>query len=132
MSLAESRRKNALEWYYKNKDRALSSNKEWRDKNKEYYLSRRRTDHLRYKYNITDEEYESIWEEQEGKCAVCGTPEKDLDRKLFIDHCHNTGAIRGLLCGKCNSGLGFFNDSVSLITKAAKYLEAYCYENKKE
>lgn len=58
-----------------------------------------------------------------GKCAICEEPEsKERWRCLAVDHCHNTGKIRQLLCWKCNSGLGLFNDDKQLLTNAIKYL----------
>lgn len=63
-----------------------------------------------------------LLEQQSGVCAICGKPDK---RKLSIDHCHETGAIRGLLCRRCNLGLGCFGDDVEALKKAIEYLERY-------
>lgn len=59
---------------------------------------------------------------QKGRCAICGISASKLSKKLTIDHCHNTGILRGLLCMSCNTGLGFFCDDVSLLQKAQAYL----------
>lgn len=59
---------------------------------------------------------------QDGCCAICNIPEKDLKRKLSIDHCHTTGHIRGLLCGRCNTLLGFAKDSTYILKGAIDYL----------
>lgn len=56
---------------------------------------------------------------QNHACAICGRIMKD---KLFIDHCHKTGKIRGLLCPTCNAGLGFFRDDPNLLKNAVMYL----------
>ena len=65
-------------------------------------------------------EYEQLHTLQNGKCKICDSP--SLKRKLAVDHCHDTGNIRGLLCENCNRGLGVFNDNVSTLTKAIQYL----------
>ncbi len=85
---------------------------------------------LRSKYNITLEEYNKMFWEQNGKCAICDNEESIIDpktnkaKKLSVDHCHETGRIRGLLCGNCNRGIGLLNHNVKLIKKAALYCEA--------
>lgn len=65
---------------------------------------------------------------QHGKCAVCGEGETRLGshgrvRSLSVDHCHTTGAIRGLLCDNCNNILGRAKDSPSVLRRLAAYLE---------
>lgn len=67
-------------------------------------------------------------ERQGDRCAVCGvdaTSKKNAHHKyagLFVDHCHSTGRVRGLLCHQCNVGLGNFRDDPALLAKAAAYL----------
>ncbi len=78
---------------------------------------------LKYKYGITIDSYNSLFLKQEGKCAICKTHQSELPKKLYVDHCHKTGEVRGLLCKKCNSGLGFFNDDSLLIHEALTYLQ---------
>jgi hypothetical protein len=69
-------------------------------------------------------EYEIMMREQNRVCAIC--KEKNYDgQDLFIDHDHDTGEVRGLLCGRCNSGLGFFRDRVRLLAEAIVYLESH-------
>jgi hypothetical protein len=64
--------------------------------------------------------------EAHDRCEICGNSTVDRRKKrLCIDHCHETGKIRGKLCNFCNSGLGHFKDSVSLLTKATEYLRKY-------
>ncbi len=66
---------------------------------------------------------------QDGKCAICKKVETSVNKKtnkfkdLSVDHCHKTGKIRGLLCSRCNSGLGFFKDDLEIIKNAGLYLE---------
>lgn len=60
---------------------------------------------------------------QGGLCAICGELPSGKRALLFIDHDHKTGKVRGLLCGACNAGLGYFKDTTSRMTKAIEYLE---------
>lgn len=74
-------------------------------------------------YGINLEEYEKILYEQDFRCAICKIHQSKLNRSLYIDHCHTTGKIRGLLCSKCNSGIGFFSDSIKKLENAINYLK---------
>lgn len=84
---------------------------------------------LKKTFGITYETYKQMEVAQNGVCAICGQTETfthHMTKKianLAVDHCHKTGKIRGLLCHKCNHGLGKFDDDVSLLRKAATYLE---------
>lgn len=77
---------------------------------------------LKNKYGLTLEQYNDLFNKQNGCCAICGVHQKELKLPLCVDHCHNTNNIRGLLCSKCNSGLGFFKDNVLFLKSAIKYL----------
>jgi hypothetical protein len=76
------------------------------------------------KYNTTIEEYDKMYEKQNGLCAICGKLPKlgGINGKLQIDHDHTLNKTRGLLCYNCNHGLGCFKDSIELLIKAAEYL----------
>lgn len=76
------------------------------------------------KYNMTIDDYNQMFDNQEGKCKICGTHKLELKRRLSVDHCHKTGKIRGLLCSNCNHGLGSFKDSVSFLENAINYLKS--------
>lgn len=78
--------------------------------------------HLRNRYGITLEDYNTMLESQNGVCAACKTP-SDTTRRLCVDHCHNTGKIRGLLCFKCNAILGLSHDSIDILRSAIDYIE---------
>lgn len=80
----------------------------------------RRLKHLKYTYGITPDEYEAQHKAQGGCCAICGLAQE----VLFVDHCHNSTAVRGLLCNQCNFGLGHFKDSPELLRAAIEYLGA--------
>ena len=74
------------------------------------------------KYGLKRSDYDTMFEQQEGKCAICN---KEWDQKLRVDHCHATGKIRQLLCTGCNTGLGQFQDSPDLLQKAIQYLSSH-------
>jgi hypothetical protein len=78
----------------------------------------RRDYNLRASYGITEAQYLEMYQQQQGRCAICGC-EKD---KLFVDHDHKTGKVRKLLCHQCNTGIGYLQDDWSLIRKAANYV----------
>ena len=84
--------------------------------------------YLRTKYGLTLDQYNEILVLQEGVCAICGNPEHSLDRRgftkpLFVDHDHDTKKVRGLLCSKCNTALGYFEQDITRIQIAIQYLE---------
>jgi len=88
-------------------------------------------EHRKYKafikrtYDITWETYEQIFDDQDGKCAICKSKiSSNRTSRLFVDHCHDTGKVRGLLCSSCNHGLGLFKDSATILKSAIKYLQA--------
>jgi hypothetical protein len=66
-------------------------------------------------------------ERQEGVCACCKQSPKERGRNgsFVVDHCHTTGAVRGLLCAKCNAGIGFFDDDPVLLVLASNYLKTH-------
>ncbi len=73
-------------------------------------------------YRILVVDYDAMRQRQNGACAIC----KRSGRALCVDHCHACGKVRGLLCGKCNSVLGFCGDSRAHLLAAATYLRASC------
>ena len=80
---------------------------------------------LKRTYGIDENQYLSLLKKQKGKCAICG--EKSAVPKppyrLHVDHCHETNQIRGLLCGRCNTGIGLFRNREDLLRRAVSYLE---------
>ena len=76
-------------------------------------------------YSFSWEDYESMLESQKGSCAICKSRvSSSRTTRLFVDHCHDTLKVRGLLCSSCNHGLGLFKDSPSLLKRAINYLES--------
>jgi hypothetical protein len=72
---------------------------------------------------LTVEGYDKMLSEQNGCCAICGELRLPDQRVLVVDHNHNTGKIRGLLCHPCNMGIGQLKDSLDVLRKAVLYLE---------
>ena len=87
------------------------------------HLVRNRKYKYKWAYDITVEEVLSMRKEQDFSCKICGTHEEDLTRGLFVDHCHETGKIRGLLCNDCNTLLGRAKDDIDILKRSIKYLE---------
>lgn len=75
------------------------------------------------KYNLTLNNYNSIFAEQKGCCRICKTHQMSFERPLCVDHNHETGEVRGLLCDRCNRALGLFSDSPTLLEEALTYLK---------
>lgn len=106
----EERRGWSRNYYQKNKEKIIEHRKCYRD-----------AEHRERKYGITKRRYENMLYLQGGKCRICGNLERD--RRLSVDHCHNTGKVRGLLCRRCNLALGFFDDDIDRVKKALTYLK---------
>jgi len=108
----------------------LARQQRYRQKHREAYLKTHRRGE--WKRNLrrlgtTPAHYEQLMNEQQGQCAICDRTQpsdrmKDIDRPFALDHNHATGKLRGLLCGRCNKGLGYFGDSIELLTRASDYL----------
>lgn len=82
------------------------------------------------KYGISQEDFDALFKQQEGRCAICDTQLKrpwteGHRHKAHIDHCHRSGAVRGILCTNCNTGIGLFHDDVWKLKRAVQYLEKH-------
>jgi len=80
---------------------------------------------LKRNFGISSKEYNRLFLEQNGCCAICSIPQADLKLSLAVDHDHTINRVRGLLCGNCNRGLGMFQDATSLLLKASEYLDKH-------
>lgn len=94
------------------------------DRRKESHKKANRNYMYKRRYGIDLLEYSKMLDIQEGKCSICGRtdPGSIQHKHLYVDHDHRTGNIRGLLCFRCNSGLGYFKDDPKLFIKAFMYL----------
>lgn len=80
---------------------------------------------IKSRYGIDQLEYNAMFTEQKGCCAICKKHQSTLGKTLSIDHCHATLVVRGLLCGNCNRALGYLQDSSELLTAAIAYLSKH-------
>jgi len=137
------KKKKSLSEFHKNKNRPHGRqdvckqckkkyDAKWRKNNYGKNCKSRRTSHLKQMYGLSDSDYNAMFEEQDGKCKICGIHQRSLKRTLNVDHNHKTGFVRGLLCAECNKGLGNFKDNVELLQIAASYLENEYWETENE
>lgn len=114
----------------KTKEEIAAYRKKWKQDHRErvnaqarkrYTTDGRWEKQLKDRFNLSSEQYWSMYTKQNGLCAICKRPQV-VGTKLDVDHDHATGKIRGLLCRHCNTGLGLFKDSRLLILNALKYL----------
>lgn len=107
-------------WREKNPERAKENRKRNYELNKERNLQYSKEYNLQRKFKLSLEEYQVLSDKQGNVCAICGS---SCTRSLAVDHNHNTGEIRGLLCNSCNRGIGYLKDSPDILRKAISYLE---------
>lgn len=103
----------------------------WRADHPEKTRYSDRKSNLQKLYGMTLEEYNQLLLAQGGVCAICKGPPSGAGSKngsFHVDHCHKTRKIRGLLCSKCNSGLGYLQDDLRLVEAAAGYLRSHLLE----
>lgn len=105
----------------------LSQQAAWMRKYRQKHPERFQNSSLKKHYGITLEDYNALHDKQKGNCAICGNPEVRIIRdkviKLAVDHCHQTGNIRGLLCSNCNTGIGALKHDIDRLKTAIEYLE---------
>jgi Autographiviridae endonuclease VII len=114
------------EWYQKNKDKEVARRRKWNANNPEKYrehLKNFSLNHLQAQFGPDAlAQYDEFFILQKGCCAICGKHQMELKRRLCLDHCHETGKLRGLLCSKCNTGIGMLGDDVTRLQSALRYL----------
>ena len=107
---------------YRQQKHRLAKRREYENQDVRLKFNRRQL--LNKKYGISPEDHDRMLETQEYKCAICKTSNpKGPGNKLHIDHCHETGKARGLLCSRCNIGIGKFKDSIQILGKVIEYLK---------
>lgn len=109
--------------YRQQRDRQNANRRKLLLEDPERYKRTRRARELKRYYKITLEHYEAMIELQGGGCAICGRM-KEL-KEMPVDHCHEQGHIRGVLCNQCNRALGLFRDSPEILRTAADYIESW-------
>jgi len=131
--------RNCREWNRKNLDRRRGYSRKWlekdgnREKKRLYNRSlstEKKTGYtIKCRYGVAPEGVKKLLLKQRGTCAICKkretakNPRSGKPRSLSVDHCHRTGAIRGLLCSRCNMMVGLSRESISTLKTAIKYLE---------
>ena len=137
-------KKKCKEYYWNNREKELKRSKKWDDEHKEhrkqYRKQYRKTNKktikesdrkyaLKSKFGITFEEYNQMKQEQDYKCAICGCEETSLYkgkiRDLAVDHDHNTGEVRELLCNSCNNVIGFSRENPFILIQAINYIKKH-------
>lgn len=133
-------------YYVSNKSKIDLLNKKWRLDNSEciaerarqYYIDNKETLQYKYlvengrlkKYNLTIHTYLELLVSQDHKCSICEIDLVDLPKNdVHIDHCHEKGIVRGVLCRGCNTGLGMFKDNKTALLAAVAYLEKHDAKN---
>jgi len=106
------------QWRKNNPEKIKEQSKQRYKEKPEYFKKYR----IKYTYGLSYKDWSEMWENQSGKCAICGN-EFTKPSDGFVDHDHKTKKIRSLLCMKCNCGLGNFNDNPELMAEAIKYLK---------
>ena len=96
-------------------------NRKWRARNANQFKRQQLGYHYLRKYGITQEDYDAIFVEQEGKCKACGVHQLKIKGRLCVDHDHETGEVRALLCSNCNTALGLLKEDITAILKLAEY-----------
>jgi hypothetical protein len=112
------------------REKQQEANQKWRESNPIAHAIIQRRSTLKMFYKLSLEEYDQLLAKQKGVCAVCGRPEAN-GKLLSVDHDHDCCSgnhscgkcIRGLLCNKCNRGIGYFNDDLTLLKKAMVYVQ---------
>ena len=97
-----------------------ASYKKWAKKN----CAKIKDSRLKRTYGISGEDYDKMFEQQNGRCAICETHYP----VLCVDHCHKTGKVRKLLCRNCNTGIGQLKDNPNLLIKAAAYINKHTFD----
>ena len=109
-----------FKWRDKNPEKTYLINKKARHKNDKY-----RDWTLKKKYGLSFIEYNELLERQNFSCAICNKNQSDCKTLLHVDHCHESGKIRGLLCMNCNTGIGSLKESTDLLQKAIEYIKKH-------
>lgn len=95
-------------------------NKKWRDENPRPVAESALWTRRKIFYGITKEQFYEMMENQNHQCKICKI---EIDKSAHVDHCHETGKVRGILCLHCNKGLGFFKDNINSLSQAIQYLK---------
>jgi hypothetical protein len=104
------------------KDCIRADAQDWRNANPEIHRERKIGYQLKRNYGIDRDQYDALLAAQGGRCAICGCEPGPEGKRPHVDHDHDTGAVRGVLCTSCNTAIGKFGEDVHLMARAAGYL----------
>lgn len=108
---------------YRKTDKRKSYEADYRKKNAEKRKTQMREWRLKKEFDLTIDEFNQLLANQNHACAICRTTVPTGAGTWHVDHCHESGVVRGLLCSKCNQMLGLASDNVNILRSAIKYLE---------
>ncbi len=112
--------------YAATKEEWKKQSQRWRSQNKQRIQEVQWRSEKKRRYGITEDQWHLLLEEQDGQCPICRISLRKYGRGInvgVVDHDHETGSIRGLLCGHCNRALGLLNDSLEQLDRAISYLQ---------
>ena len=118
----EKNRASSLKQYYKNPEKNITKVRKWQAENKERDSLTKFKAHLKRTYGISYEEYCRMFDEQEGKCAIC---HNYSERRLDVDHNHTTNKVRQLLCSNCNTAIGLVDENIVILENIIAYLKKH-------
>lgn len=118
----------SLKYHYENHDKNILKNQKYFRENRNILNKKRNEFHYKHTYGITIYEKREMEIRQNSKCIICGKKFKNT-ADIHVDHNHNTKEVRMLLCHKCNTGIGMFNEDTERMEQAIFYLKMF---NKKE
>ena len=113
-------REKVAQYRFANREKILEKRAQYRFANREKIKNTQ----LKYEYGITLEQYNKMAQEQNNVCLIC-----KQEKKLVVDHCHDTGTVRGLLCSECNISIGLLKETPQYFVNAIQYLERYNNRN---
>lgn len=114
-------------WYQENKEEVNKRHKIYNAKPENIDKERERVWKSRGIIGMTRKRYDDMLKEQNGNCSICGRNKKEFKVMLGVDHNHDTGEVRGLLCHKCNTAIGGLEDNIDLLLSAVSYLRQENY-----
>ena len=104
-----------------NREKINKQNREWVKKNPEKARLIQRRSEFKKKYGLTIEDYEAMFASQKGLCAICLKHQSQFRLKFAVDHCHEKGHVRSLLCGNCNTALGLIKEDPQTLQRMIAY-----------
>lgn len=112
--------KQVLEWQKRNRDKRHATQKRYREK----HVGKRKAYKAKARYGLSQDSWDALLAAH-ANCQICGSPFDEPGTRKCVDHDHDTGVVRGLLCNSCNGGLGLFRDSTARLMAAIAYLQRH-------